>query len=91
MVTPDDIAGQLEAQLRAGGGGGFNIMPASLPISLNEFVELVVPELRRRGLFRFDYGGRSLRENLELPRPVYPATTAGTGTELPLRTAMAGI
>jgi alkanesulfonate monooxygenase len=89
--TPADIADQLEARFRAGGADGFNIMPASLPVSLNEFVELVVPELQRRGLFRLDYEGRSLRENLELPRPAHPATTAGSGTELPLPTAMAEI
>jgi hypothetical protein len=37
---------------------------------LNEIVELVIPELQRRGLFRTEYEGRTLRENLGLPRPV---------------------
>ena len=89
--TPADIADQLEARFRTGGADGFNVMPASLPISLNEFVDLVVPELQRRGLFRLDYEGCSLRENLDLPRPPHPATTAGTGTELPSQTAMADV
>ena len=46
-----------------------NIMPPYLPGSLNEFVELVIPELQRRGLFRTEYTGRTLREHLGLPRP----------------------
>jgi hypothetical protein len=48
---------------------GFNIMPPYLPGALDDFVELVIPELQRRGLFRTEYEGRTLRENLGLPRP----------------------
>ena len=48
---------------------GFNVMPPVLPQSLNEFVDLVVPELQKRGLFRTAYEGRTLRENLGLERP----------------------
>jgi alkanesulfonate monooxygenase len=44
-------------------------MPPVLPQSLNEFVDLVVPELQRRGLFRTAYEGTTLRENLGLKRP----------------------
>ena len=44
-------------------------MPQVLPEGLNEFVELVIPELQRRGLFRTQYEGKTLRENLGLPRP----------------------
>jgi hypothetical protein len=40
-----------------------------LPAGLDDFVELVVPELQRRGLFRREYEGATLRENLGLPRP----------------------
>jgi hypothetical protein len=40
-----------------------------VPGGLDDFVERVVPELTRRGLFRRDYEGRTLRENLGLPRP----------------------
>ena len=87
--TPADIADQLEQRFRAGGADGYNIMPASLPTSLNEFVELVVPELQRRGLFRLEYEGPTLRDNLELPRPAHPAAMARNGTTLPLQTAMA--
>ena len=52
------------------GCDGFNIMPPYLPGGLDDFVELVVPELHRRGLFRTEYEGRTLRENLGLKRPV---------------------
>jgi alkanesulfonate monooxygenase len=45
-------------------------MPPYLPGGLDDFVELVVPELRRRGLFRSEYEGRTLREHLGLERPV---------------------
>ena len=48
---------------------GFNIMPPYLPAGLNDFVEYVVPILRQRGLFRTEYEGRTLRENLGLARP----------------------
>jgi hypothetical protein len=46
-------------------------MPPLLPTGLTDFVELVLPELRRRGLFREDYEGRTLRENLGLRRPAH--------------------
>ncbi len=67
--TAIDIADALEEWYRAGAADGFNIMPQVLPAGLNEFVELVIPELQRRGLFRTRYEGRTLRENAGLPRP----------------------
>jgi hypothetical protein len=45
---------------------GFNITPATLPSGGQDFVEMVVPELQRRRLFRTDYEGRTMRENLGL-------------------------
>jgi alkanesulfonate monooxygenase len=45
-------------------------MPPYLPGSLDDFVELLLPELRKRGLFRTEYRGATLRENLGLERPV---------------------
>jgi hypothetical protein len=48
---------------------GFNILFPYLPQGLDDFVDQVVPELQRRGLFRQAYTGRTLREHLELPRP----------------------
>ena len=49
---------------------GFNYVPAALPRGIHDFVDLVVPELQRRRLFRTEYEGATLRENLGLPRPV---------------------
>ena len=40
-----------------------------LPAGLDDFVDKVVPELQRRGIFRTEYEGTTLRENLGLPRP----------------------
>ena len=64
--TPSQVADQLEASFRNGEGDGFIISPAYLPGAFEEFVQLVVPELQRRGLFREEYTGRTLRENLGL-------------------------
>lgn len=51
------------------GAEGFNLMPPLLPTGLTDFVERVLPELRRRALFREDYEGHALRKNLGLRRP----------------------
>ena len=67
--TPTAIADLLEEWFLDEGADGYNIMPPYLPGGLDDFVELVIPELRRRGLFRTEYEGRTLRENLGLPRP----------------------
>jgi len=67
--TPESIADQMQAWFENGAADGFNVMPPVLPQSLDEFVDLVVPELQRRGLFRTAYEGRTLRENLGLARP----------------------
>ena len=48
---------------------GFLIQPSYLPGGLNDFADLVIPELQSRGLFRTEYEGKTLRENLGLPRP----------------------
>jgi len=60
------------------GCDGFNMLPALLPSSINEFVDQVVPELQRRGLFRTAYEGSTMRENLGLawPRVGGPAVAA---------------
>jgi FMN-dependent oxidoreductase (nitrilotriacetate monooxygenase family) len=67
--TPATIADQMEEWLATGGSDGFNVMFPYLPGGLDDFVDRVVPELQRRGLFRRDYEGATLRENLGLPRP----------------------
>ena len=67
--TPTDIADAMQEWFEATACDGFNITPATLPGGAEDFVEMVVPELQRRGLFRTEYEGRTLRENLGL-RPV---------------------
>lgn len=75
LGTPAQIADQLEDWFLNDGADGFNIMPPYLPGGLDEFVDLVIPELQRRGLFRTEYEGQTLRENLGLPRPANKFST----------------
>ncbi len=67
--TPATIADQMQEWLESRGADGFNVMFPYLPGGLDDFVDQVVPELQRRGIFRREYEGRTLRENLGLPRP----------------------
>ncbi|MBD2677363.1 MULTISPECIES: LLM class flavin-dependent oxidoreductase [Nostoc] len=67
--TPQSIADEMEQWLSEEGSDGFNIMFPFLPEGLNDFVDKVVPELQRRGIFRQEYEGKTLRENLGLSRP----------------------
>lgn len=80
--TPEQIADQMEEWFRNGGADGFNVMPPYLPGGLTEFVDHVIPELQRRGLFRTEYEGRTLRENLGLSRPVNQFTQEKTSPKL---------
>ena len=77
--TPATIADEMQAWLEDGGSDGFNVMFPYLPGGLDDFVDQVVPELQRRGIFRREYEGATLRENLGLPRPenrFFPAQAA---------------
>ncbi|KGT46891.1 hypothetical protein GW12_20740 [Acinetobacter sp. HR7] len=67
--TPEQIVDQLQEWFEHEAADGFNILPPSTPAGLNDFVDLIVPELQRRGLFRTEYEGTTLRENLGLKRP----------------------
>jgi alkanesulfonate monooxygenase len=67
--TGATIADEMEEWLTTEGSDGFTVMFPYLPGGLDDFVERVVPELQRRGLFRREYEGRTLRENLGLRRP----------------------
>jgi len=67
--TPAQIADGMEAWYRAGVCDGFTMMFPFYPTPVDDVVELVVPELQRRGLFRKEYAGRTLREHLGLPVP----------------------
>jgi alkanesulfonate monooxygenase SsuD/methylene tetrahydromethanopterin reductase-like flavin-dependent oxidoreductase (luciferase family) len=67
--TAKQIADQLEERFVGKAADGFNLMPATLPDGLESFINLVLPELQRRGLFRTEYTGSTLREHLGLTRP----------------------
>lgn len=67
--TPETIVDTLQEWFENEAADGFNILPPWLPTGLNDFVDLVIPELQRRGLFRTEYEGKTLRENLGLPFP----------------------
>jgi len=67
--TPQEIADKMEEWFKGDAADGFNIMPQSLPGGLTDFVDLVIPELQRRGLFRTEYEGKTLRANLGLRWP----------------------
>lgn len=74
--TPESIADDFQDWVESGATDGFLIAPAYFPASLEDFTSQVVPELQRRGLFRTEYEGKTLRENMGLPRPEHPAATA---------------
>ena len=67
--SPEQIADLIEDWFRDGAADGFNLMPPVLPWMLEVFIAEVVPLLRRRGLFRADYAGDTLRAHYGLPRP----------------------
>ena len=64
--TPTSIADVMEEWFTAGAADGFNIQSPCIPVDSQDFVELVIPELQRRGLFRTDYESTTLRGNLGL-------------------------
>ena len=67
--SPEQVADTMEEWFTAPACDGFNLTPAHFPESLEDFVDLVVPELQRRGLFRTEYAGKTLREHFGLPVP----------------------
>lgn len=72
------VADKVEQWFSEGGADGFNVVPPLLPQGFEDFVRLVVPELQRRGIFRREYTGSTLREHLGLRRPANP-NTGNTG------------
>ena len=71
--TAKDIADTMEHWFQAAACDGFMMQFHVMPGGLKEFVESVVPELQRRGLFRRDYEGPTLRHHLGLPMPAAPS------------------
>ncbi|MEG7363426.1 LLM class flavin-dependent oxidoreductase [Pseudomonas citronellolis] len=67
--TPQRIADELQAWFEQGAADGFNVLVPHLPGGLEDVANLLVPELQRRGLFRRDYAGSTLRDHLRLARP----------------------
>lgn len=75
--TPEQIANTIEEWFDSGAADGFNVMAPVLPSSLEAFVDHVIPILRKRGLFRTEYTGKTLREHYGLPRPTNRYAEAG--------------
>lgn len=77
---PEQVADSIIEWFQAGAADGFNLIPPALPTSLEAFVDLVVPVLQERGVFRAEYEGNTLREHLGLPQPEvgewWPAKTS---------------
>jgi N-acetyl-S-(2-succino)cysteine monooxygenase len=67
--TAADIVDQMQEWFVSRGVDGFLIQPSHLPGGLQDFIDLVIPELQERGLFRAEYNGTTLRDHLGLPRP----------------------
>jgi FMN-dependent oxidoreductase (nitrilotriacetate monooxygenase family) len=70
--TPQTIADQMEHWFTTGAADGFNVLAPTFPHGLSDFVQGVIPELQRRGLFRTEYTGTTLRDHLGLARPPHP-------------------
>jgi FMN-dependent oxidoreductase (nitrilotriacetate monooxygenase family) len=70
--TPEQVADDLEEWFTSGACDGFAILSPFLPRPFERFIDQVVPILVKRGLFRSDYTGQTLREHLGLPRPPHP-------------------
>jgi len=68
--TPKQIVDVMEQWIEMGATDGFMMQFSTLPDGLEDFVNLVVPELQRRGMFRTGYTGTTLRDHLGLVRPV---------------------
>ncbi|MFF0501483.1 LLM class flavin-dependent oxidoreductase [Nocardia aobensis] len=76
--TPEQIADQIEEGFHGGEADGYILSAAQAPGTFNDFVDLVVPELQRRGLFRTDYTGTTLRDHLGLgPASLDPVARGG--------------
>lgn len=67
--TPEQVADAIQGWFQAGAADGFNIMPPVLPSGLDIFIDQVVPILQRRGLFRSEYTGSTLRDHYGLTKP----------------------
>jgi FMN-dependent oxidoreductase (nitrilotriacetate monooxygenase family) len=78
--TPEQVADTIQEWSESGAADGFNVMPAVLPSGLEAFVEHVIPILRKRGLFREGYTGKTLRDHYGIPRPASQFAVPRRGT-----------
>ena len=67
--TPEQVADLMQDWLEDGAADGFNLMPPVLPHMLDVFIGEVVPILQKRGLFRTEYPGTTLRDSFGIERP----------------------
>lgn len=74
--SPQTIADEFERWFTGEAADGFNVMPTHFPQGFDDFVDLVVPELQKRGLYRNDYTGTTLRDHLGIARPAMPPQAA---------------
>ncbi|MGW4557422.1 hypothetical protein ACWEOV_27770 [Streptomyces sp. NPDC004365] len=68
--TPSGLADKFAHFVRHGAIDGFNVTPYLIPDGLDDIVDLLVPELHERGIYRTEYPGTTLRENLGLHEPL---------------------
>ncbi|MGW6129092.1 LLM class flavin-dependent oxidoreductase [Cellulomonas sp. NPDC055163] len=83
--TPEQVADDIERWFRHGAADGFNVMPDVLPSGFDDFADHLVPVLQRRGLFRTEYEGTTLRGHLGLGLPPAPTGVWEPGVLEPAR------
>ncbi len=81
----EEVADTMQMWLEENAADGFNVLPPVFPVSLIEIVDLLIPELQRRGIFRKEYEGLTLREKLGLPYPVSRYAKAPASDPFPER------
>jgi FMN-dependent oxidoreductase (nitrilotriacetate monooxygenase family) len=81
--SAEQVADEMEDWFKDGAADGFNLLPPWFPGGLDDFVNLVVPVLQKRGLFRTEYTGSTLREHLGIPKPAHPASKAAKSGAVP--------
>jgi alkanesulfonate monooxygenase SsuD/methylene tetrahydromethanopterin reductase-like flavin-dependent oxidoreductase (luciferase family) len=77
--TPADVADVMETWFSSGACDGFQLMTSDVFDALDAITDKLIPELQRRGLFRTEYPGTTLRESYGLDRPPGRATTRVPG------------
>lgn len=85
--TPQEVADEMEEWFTTGAADGFNLVAPDLPGGLDDFTRLVLPELRRRRLFRHEYEHDTLRGNLGLEPPLAPSRRVPVGNPVPAVTS----